>query len=95
VKVRWLRAGTRSLRAIHAHIAFDNPVAARRVVQRIKTSVDRLKTFPASGRSGQVPGTMELVITNLPYIVVYRLSDEAVEILRVFHTSSDWPELMQ
>ncbi len=38
---------------------------------------------------------MELVITNLPFVVVYRLSDEAVEILRVFHTSQDWPELMQ
>jgi toxin ParE1/3/4 len=95
VKVRWLKRGAKSLRAIHAHIALDNPNAARRVVQRIKTSVDRLRTFPASGRSGQVPGTMELVITNLPYIVVYRLSNEAVEILRVFRSSRDWPELMQ
>ncbi len=95
MKIRWLKGATRSLRAIHAHIALENPAVARRVVQRIKTSVARLKTFPASGRIGQVPGTMELVITNLPYIVVYRLSNETVEILRVFHTSTDWPELMQ
>jgi toxin ParE1/3/4 len=95
VKVRWLKGGTTSLRAIHAHIAYDNPAAARRVVQRIKTSVARLRTFPTSGRTGQVSGTMELVITNLPYIVVYRLANGAVEILRVLHTSTDWPELMQ
>ena len=74
MKVRWLKSGTRSLRAIHARIALDNPAAARRGAQRIKTSVARLKTFPASGRRGQVPGTMELVITNLPYVVFYRLT---------------------
>jgi toxin ParE1/3/4 len=95
VKVRWLKGGITSLRAIHAHIALDNPAAARRVAQRIKTSVARLRTFPASGRTGQVPGTMELVITNLPYVVVYRLANETIEILRVIHTSTDWPELMQ
>jgi toxin ParE1/3/4 len=94
VKVRWLKGGTRSLRAIHAHIALENPPAARRAVQRIKTSVSRLKTFPASGRNGQVPGTMALVITNVPYIVVYRLSTDTVEILRVIHTSTS-PELPQ
>ena len=38
---------------------------------------------------------MKLVITSLPHIVVYRLSNEAVEILRVFHTSQDWPEQMK
>jgi toxin ParE1/3/4 len=38
---------------------------------------------------------MELVITHLPFIVVYRVSDQTVEILRVFHTSQDWPEHIQ
>jgi toxin ParE1/3/4 len=95
VKVRWLRGGTRSLRALHAHIALDNPAAARRVVQRIKSSVARLRTFPLSGRTGRVPGSLELVITHLQFIVVYRVSDQTVEILRVFHTSQDWPEHIQ
>ncbi len=95
MKVRWLKGGTRSLRAVHARIALRNPAAAGRVVQRIRMSVDRLQAFPASGRTGQVPGTMELVITNLPYIVVYRISEETVDILRVFHTATDWPGLLQ
>ncbi len=38
---------------------------------------------------------MELVITQLPFIVVYRVSDHTVEILRVFHTSQDWPGHIQ
>ena len=95
MKVRWLNEGARSLRSIHAHIALDNPAAARRVVQRIKLSVEKLGTFPEAGRVGQVAGTMELVITSLPYIVIYRLTPESVDILRVFHTATDWPGLLQ
>jgi plasmid stabilization system protein ParE len=80
---------------IHAHITLDNPAVARRVVQRIKLSVAKLGTFPEAGRIGQVPGTRELVITQLPYIVVYRLSAETVDILPVFHTATDWRRLLQ
>lgn len=49
----------------------------------------RLLDFPESGRIGQVPGTRELVVTNLPYIVVYRVNGDTVEILRVMHMSMD------
>jgi len=87
VKVRWLNAATRSLRFVHAHIAYDNPQNARSVVERIRSSVTRLASFPHSGRVGEIPGTRELVVPGLPYIVIYRVRDESVEILRVFHTS--------
>jgi plasmid stabilization system protein ParE len=39
---------------------------------------------PASGRSGRVPGTRELVISGTPYVVPYSVHGETVEILRVF-----------
>ena len=91
MKLRWLKAGTRSLRLVHARIAMDNPGAAKRVVERIESSVNNLASFPTSGRVGQILGTCELVVPGLPYIVVYRLSIEAVEILRVFHASQDYP----
>ena len=90
MKLRWLKAGTRSLRLVHAHIAMDNPVAAKRVVERIESSLERLAIFPESGRIGQVSGTREVVVPGLPYIVVYRVSAE-VEILRVFHAAQDYP----
>ena len=51
--------------------------------------------FPHSGRPGHIPGTRELVISKLPYIVVYRISGDTVEILRVFHAAMNWPPLLQ
>jgi len=48
-----------------------------------------MRVYTAQGR---VPGTRELVVTGTPYIVAYRVRDETVEILRVFHAARKWPE---
>ena len=37
------------------------------------------------------PDTRELVVPSTPYIVVYRVQEEYVEILRVIHGSRKWP----
>jgi toxin ParE1/3/4 len=92
VRVRWLKHALKNLDEEAEYVARDNPQAAARIVERIATSVDRLATHPASGRPGRVPGTRELVISATPYIVPYRVRDETVEILRVFHAARKWPE---
>lgn len=91
VRIRWLNGALRSLRAVHAWIEAENPQAARYVAGCIRATVDRLAEFPASGRRGRVEGTHELVVHNLPYIIVYRVAGEQVEILRVFHMAREWP----
>jgi toxin ParE1/3/4 len=91
MKLRWLRSGSESLRRQVKFIADENPAAAARVRHKIRTTVLRLVDFPQSGCTGQGPGTRELVVTGLPYVVVYRVTSNAVEIFRVFHTSLNWP----
>jgi len=88
--VRWLRNATVSLRAVHAHIALDNPQAAKRVVKAIGAATNHLGEFPSSGRIGSVAGTREVVILPYPYVIVYQIVKNNVEILRVFYTSTDW-----
>lgn len=36
-------------------------------------------------------GRRELVFSPLPYIVVYQVMENAVEISRIFHGAQDWP----
>jgi plasmid stabilization system protein ParE len=36
-------------------------------------------------------GWRELVFAPLPYIAVYRVRKEAIEIARIFHGAQDWP----
>jgi plasmid stabilization system protein ParE len=43
-----------------------------------------------SGRLGRETGA-QLVIAPLPYIIVYRVLQHGVEIIRIVHASQDWP----
>lgn len=43
----------------------------------------RLASFPQSGRPGKVPETRELFVR--PYNVVYRVNDNTMIILNIFH----------
>ena len=91
MRVRWLRKALANLDAEAAYIARDNPAAAARVVMAIEEAVRNLTRFPALGRPGRVPGTRELVVPTTPYIIPYRVRNNAVEILRVFHAARKWP----
>ena len=90
MKVRWLESAWTSLRTVHRFVASRNPDAAKMNVIRIEGAVERHGTHPMSGRLGTVEGTRELVVPGLPYLVVYRVTENEVEILRVWHTRQEF-----
>lgn len=92
--IRWTRRALGRLDHIGANIAQDNPEAAARVVSRIVTAVDTLASQPAMGRVGRIKTTRELVLTGVPYIVAYRVTDAHVDILTVMHAAQQWPETL-
>lgn len=92
--VRWLRRALENLDEEFAYIAKDDPEAAAPLVERIASSVERLKNHPASGRPGRLPNIRELIVAGLPYIVPYRVRGRAVEILRVHHGARKWPRYL-
>ena len=91
MKLRWLRSGSESLRNQVSYISDRHPDAATKVRRKIRLAVLRLSEFPESGRLGSMPGTREIVVPGLPYLVIYRVRPAGVEILRVFHTSMNIP----
>jgi toxin ParE1/3/4 len=50
-----------------------------------------LRSTPFRGRPGREEGTRELVLSRLPYIVVYRVKDNDVEILHIYHDAQHRP----
>lgn len=92
MEVKWLKTALRNLNKEAEYIARDNPQAAILVVQRIKKSVALLKKNASLGRPGRIEGTKELVIDKTSYIVPYRICQNKIEILRVFHASRKTPE---
>jgi plasmid stabilization system protein ParE len=45
--------------------------------------------------SASVDGVYELHVPGLPYLLPYRIVDDRIEILRVFHESQDRPSAWQ
>ena len=87
-RVRWTTEASDQLEAAVKHIQQHNPAAARDVAQAVIDSIEQLATFPGLGRPGELKGTRELV--SPPYVVVYRSTEEIVEILHIWHGAQDW-----
>ena len=86
--IRWTTEASDQLEAAIRRIQQDNPSAARNVAQAVIDRIEQLATFPGLGRPGEVKGTRELVTP--PYVVVYRSTEEIVEILHIWHGAQDW-----
>ena len=92
MSVRWHHKAEIDLRHLSNYILQHNPKAGFRVFHKVVTTAEQLTRFPTLGRYGRVKGTRELVVSGLPYIIVYlRIADEIV-IIAVQHTSRMWPE---
>lgn len=93
MRLRWTPPARDHLAEIHDYIAQDNPAAARRVIGQVRKDADLLKDNPGMGRPGRVEGTRELVVSRLPYIIVYRTAaPDEVHIAAVIHTARLWPD---
>ena len=90
--VRWLKTARNNRFEQLDYIAADNPTAAARVDEEIERQTDLLAQFPNMGREGRVNGTRELVINRSPYIVVYRVKKDRIEIIRLLHGAQRWPK---
>jgi toxin ParE1/3/4 len=91
--IEWSPQAADDLASLRAYIAEDDPAAARRVVLQIVRSVEELLAGqPQMGRPGRVPGTRELVVPRTSYVVPYRIRDNRIQVLRVYHGARRWPE---
>ena len=91
MKIRWSPESAADFAGIIEYIRAQNPSAADRVARTIHDSVTALESFPQRGRPGRLKDTRELVLAPLPFIVVYRVRRNVVEVARVLHGSQRWP----
>jgi toxin ParE1/3/4 len=88
--VRWTTSALRDRSKIFDYIAEDDEAAAEGLDLRFAQVAERLASFPYSARPGAIQGTREL-IPHPNYRIVYKIEAQTVFIIRVVHTSRQWP----
>jgi toxin ParE1/3/4 len=90
--VRWTDPAVNDLTHICDYIEEHNSnPTARRIALSIYEHVNALVELPLRGREGRKSGTRELIFAGLPYLAIYRIRGEVVEILRILHGAQNWP----
>lgn len=92
MKVHWTTTALRDLAALHEYIALDNVDAAIATTETMVNGIQTLARHPEMGRKGRISGTCELVFA--PFIAVYRVRRERVELVAIIHGSRKWPDFL-
>lgn len=91
--VNWLPRALNDRRRQISYVFPQNPQAAIRLETLVRSQADILSAHPRVGRSGRKDGTRELVVPGSPYLIIYRIDENAqeIQILRLLHGAQQWP----
>ena len=93
MKIVWSVLARDDLVAIRRYIAQHHPAAARQAAERILHSVELLRERPQLGLSTHRGDIRRLIVGNSVYSIIYRLRDDALEILEIFDGRQDAPRI--
>jgi len=90
VRLEWAPLAIADRESIFDYIAPENLDAALALDELFERKAALLGAHPEAGHVGRVRDTRELV-AHRHYVLVYDIDPERVRILRVLHTSRQWP----
>ena len=91
IRIRWTLAAAQDLQGIDEYLRLHHPNYRQPTLRKLYETIRSLKTSPNRGRAGREPGTRELVVSPLPYIAIYRVNGDTIEVLRVYHGAQHRP----
>jgi toxin ParE1/3/4 len=95
VKLLITSTAEQDLDELEAYISSDNPAAAVRLLERLSKRFDVIADMPGIRRRREryVRGARSIAECN--YVIIYRVKNDAVEILRVVHGALDPERVMR
>ena len=91
MKIVLLVSAKEDLKEIKQYISKENPLASKMVAQKIKKSLSLLSEQPYIGHITDDDEILEWHIPRLPYTLPYRIVNDEIQILRVFHENQNKP----
>ena len=89
-RLRWTSPAEQDLIAIDEYWCGYSTERADEVLDIIRQAGDFLAELPKTGPAMETRDFRKWRVRGTNYVLVYRASGEAVEILRVHHASEDW-----
>lgn len=87
--ILWTPAAAADVQNISDFLTEHHPHYRQATLRKLYETIVSLKEWPLRGRAGGEEGTRELLFPPLPYIAVYRVRNQSIEVLRIYHAAQD------
>jgi plasmid stabilization system protein ParE len=91
-RIEWTPPAQEDLAQIDAYWWLNNPARADEILDRIRASAEFLIGAPKAGPAIDESAARKWNVRGTAYILIYRLGDDRIEILRVHHQRENWAE---
>lgn len=89
MRILWTAAAAADLQNISDYLKEHHRHYRQATLRKLYETVRSLKQLPHRGRPGSEKGTREILFVPLPYVAVYRVSEQTIEVLRIYHAAQD------
>lgn len=91
MRIRWTPPAAADMQNISDYLKEHRPRDRQPTLRKLYEKIRALKDAPYVGRPGRIEGTRELLFPPLPYVAVYRVHDQTIEIWRIWHLAQNRP----
>jgi len=89
MRIRWTPAAAADLGHISNYLKEHHRHYRQPTMRKLYEAIRSLRQWPLRGRVGREAGTPELLFPPLPYIAVYRVREQNIEVLRIYHAAQE------
>ena len=88
MRIRWTPAAAADLQNISDYLKEHHPRYRDPTMRKLYGTIRDLGQWPRRGRPGP-DGTREILFPPTPYVAVYRVTEAAIEVMRIYHAAQD------
>ncbi len=97
-RIELLPSAYKDLDEIFHYILVDNPDSAEKMLDKIMTSLNKLKEYPFSGPrlidNALAHHDFRMIVID-PYVAFYRIINDTVYIYRILHSARDYTRILK
>jgi addiction module RelE/StbE family toxin len=91
MRIRWTPSAVADLQSIGDYLKLHHPRYRDATLRKLYAAAQALRHWPNRGRIGAEDGTREILFPPLPYVLVYRVRHDTLEVLRIYHGAQNRP----